>query len=244
MLATAVGFKEVFRRYHQVDQAFQWVLSSEQWEKVENVNQVLSVFNEVTNMVLRSDYPTSNLFLLEVWKMKEILKLKCVDRHDNIRSMAGKMAQNFEKYWGECNLLMSIAAVLDPRYKMKLINFCFPLIYPDFEYPRHIQNVLAILHELFEVYVTAHNFAVLKHTVAEQAAVVSQSVSTPCVNRVSTARSMYQDHVRTTDVIWPLKSDLDIYLEEDVCVGDKNDSGEDIDNEFDALGWWKFNALK
>jgi hypothetical protein len=73
MLATAVGFKEVFPRYHQVDQAFQWVVSSEQWEKVENVNQVLSVFNEVTNMVSGSDYPTSNLFLREVWRMKEIL---------------------------------------------------------------------------------------------------------------------------------------------------------------------------
>jgi hypothetical protein len=66
MLATAVGFKEVFPRYHQVDQAFQWVVSSEQWEKVENVNQVLSVFNEVTNMISGSDYPTSNLFLPEV----------------------------------------------------------------------------------------------------------------------------------------------------------------------------------
>jgi hypothetical protein len=84
--------------------------------------------------------------------------------------------------------------------------------------------VLVVLHELFEVYVTAHNSAVLKHSADEQAAVVSQSVSTPCVSRVSTARSMYQDHVRTTDVIRPLKSDLDIYLEEDVCVGIKNDS--------------------
>jgi hypothetical protein len=176
--------------------------------------------------------------------MKEILQLKCVDRHDYIRSMAGKMTQKFEKYWGECNLLISIAAVLDPRYKMKLINFCFPLIYPDIEYPQHIQNVLVVQHELFEVYVTAHNSVVLKHNAAELAAVVSQSVSTPCVSRVSTAQSMYRDHVRTTDVIRPLKSDLDIYLEEDVYVGDKDDSGEDIDNEFDALEWWKLNALK
>jgi hypothetical protein len=158
--------------------------------------------------------------------------------------MAGKMAQKFEKYWGECNLLMSIVVVLDPRYKMKLINFCFPLIYPDSEYAQYIQNVMAVLHELFEVYVTAHNYSVLKQSAAEQAGVVSQSVSTPCVSRGSTARSMYRDHVRTTDVIRPLKLDLDIYLEEDVYVGEKDDSGEDIDNEFNALGWWKFNALK
>jgi hypothetical protein len=55
---------------------------------------------------------------------------------------------------------------------------------------------------------------------------------------------MYQDHVRTTNVIRPIKSDLNIYLEEDVYIGDKYDGGEDIDNEFKALAWWKFNALK
>jgi hypothetical protein len=181
----------------------------------------LSVFNEVTNMVSGSDYPPSNLFLPKV------------DRLDYMRSMA----QKFEKYWGKCNLLMSLAAVLDPRYNMKLITFCFPLIYPDFEYPQNIENVLVVLHELFEVYVTAHNYSVLKENASEQAEVVSQSVSTPQVNRVSTARSRYRDHVRTTDVIWPLKSDFDIYLEEDVYIGEKDGSGEDIDTEFEALAW-------
>jgi len=68
---------------------------------------------------------------------------------------------------------MSIATVLDPRYKMKLINFCFPLIYHDFEYPQHMENVMFILHELFEVYVTAHNFSVLKQSASEQAAIMS-----------------------------------------------------------------------
>jgi hypothetical protein len=39
MLATAIGFKEVFPRYSSVEPAFQWVVSAEEWEKVENVNQ-------------------------------------------------------------------------------------------------------------------------------------------------------------------------------------------------------------
>jgi hypothetical protein len=37
---------------------------------------------------------------------------------------------------------------------------------------------------------------------------------------------------------------LDISLEKDVYIGEKDDSGEDIDNEFEALAWSKFNALK
>ncbi|XP_062165000.1 zinc finger BED domain-containing protein RICESLEEPER 2-like [Alnus glutinosa] len=98
MLATAVQFKEVFSKYHKTDQAFQWLVSPEEWEKVENVNQLLSVFNEVTNIVSGSEYPTSNLFLPEVWKMKEILLLKCKDNNDYIRAIASKMSNKFEKY--------------------------------------------------------------------------------------------------------------------------------------------------
>jgi hypothetical protein len=33
----------------------------------------------------------------------------------------------FEKYWGECNLLMAIATVLEPRFKIKLVQYCFPM---------------------------------------------------------------------------------------------------------------------
>jgi hypothetical protein len=72
ILATAVQFKEVFPRYHQSDQAFQWLVSPEEWEKVENVNQILSIFNDVTNIVSDSEYPTSNLFLPKVWRIKEV----------------------------------------------------------------------------------------------------------------------------------------------------------------------------
>jgi hypothetical protein len=42
------------------------VVSPEEWEEVANVNQVLEIFNEVTNIVSGSDYPTTNLFLPEV----------------------------------------------------------------------------------------------------------------------------------------------------------------------------------
>jgi hypothetical protein len=34
MLATIIGFKKVFPRYHQIDQAFQWIVSPEQWDRL------------------------------------------------------------------------------------------------------------------------------------------------------------------------------------------------------------------
>jgi hypothetical protein len=60
MLDTAIQFRDVFPRYYRVEQGFQWVVSPKQWKMVENVNQILSVFNDVTNVVSDSDYPTAN----------------------------------------------------------------------------------------------------------------------------------------------------------------------------------------
>jgi hypothetical protein len=37
---------------------------------------------------------------------------------------------------------------------------------------------------------------------------------------------------------------LDVYLEDDIYIYEKDENGEDIDIEFEALMWWKFNDLK
>jgi hypothetical protein len=66
--------------------------------KVENVNQVLAVFNDVTNIVYGCDYPTSNLFLLEVWRMKEIVDVKAVNRNEYIRLMVARVSDKFDKH--------------------------------------------------------------------------------------------------------------------------------------------------
>jgi hypothetical protein len=242
MLATAITFKDVFPRYCRNDKGFLWEVSPEEWEKVEEVNHLLAVFNDVTNIVSGSDYPTSNLFLSEVWGMKEVLHKKSMDKNEYMRSMAAKMLEKFDKYWGESNLLMSIAAVLDPRYKMKLINFCFPYIYPADQLSKHIDNVLSTLHELYELYVADHNSSVLQS--AQETSGSSSVSSRGPLHKVPTGRLRYLEHVRSSDIIRPLKTDLDIYLEEDVYICEKDDNGEDIDSNFEALAWWKFNALK
>jgi hypothetical protein len=120
------------------------------------VNQVLAVFNDVTNIVSGSDYPTSNLFLPEVWRMKEIMDVKAGDRNEYMKLMVARMSEKFDKYWGDSNMLMALAAALDPRYKMKLISFCFPIIYPHDVEGNGIKGVLRVLQELYEVYVAAH----------------------------------------------------------------------------------------
>jgi alcohol dehydrogenase YqhD (iron-dependent ADH family) len=199
------------------------------------VNQVLAVFNDVTNVVSGSDYLTSNLFLPEVWRMKEILAVKTAGRNEYIKSMTTKMSEKFDKYWGEYNILMSVAAVLDPRYKIKLTSFCFPIIYLFDATGDCISGVLDILKALYEVYVVAHNSSIIQQQATEVDASTSIASVTEVVPKVSVDRSRVRQHIRSNDIIWPINTDLDIYLEEDVFIFD-SENDEDIDANFNTLG--------
>ncbi|KAK2987679.1 hypothetical protein RJ640_028927 [Escallonia rubra] len=108
-------FKQVFPRFFAHDANYLWLPEVEDWRRAEEVCKFLEIFREVTDSISGTMYPTANMFLLEVLKIKEALNEKSRDENSYMRSMAMKMKEKFDKYWGECNLLMAIAAVLDPR---------------------------------------------------------------------------------------------------------------------------------
>jgi hypothetical protein len=124
------------------------------------------VYKKKKSCHTRSDYPTANLFLPKIWRMKDFLIKKCDDDNDYIKSLAWLMTAKFDKYWGECNLLMSIAAILDPRFKMVFIRFCFPKIYQEVEATKNIEYVQRILYEIYDVYVNEHNSNLMKQNFA------------------------------------------------------------------------------
>ena len=48
---------------------------------------------------------------------------------------------------------MGVAAVLDPRYKMTLLHFYFPLVYRN-DFSEQISNIKRLCYELVEEYYT------------------------------------------------------------------------------------------
>ncbi|XP_062150253.1 zinc finger BED domain-containing protein RICESLEEPER 2-like [Alnus glutinosa] len=242
MLAAAIEFKEVFAMYGYNDRQFTWVPSHEDWAKVEVACQLLGVFNRVTKIVSGSDYPTSNLFLPEVWRMKDVITKKCVDENDFIRSMAQKMKSKFDKYWGECNLLMAIAAVLDPRFKLVLIRFCFPIIYREAEATKNIELVERTLNEIYSVYVDEYNSNLVEQNLQSNAQGLGCSSHSHSITEISESveggMEMYESFLKSANTVHhPIKSDLETYLEEGVYLPEKG-------LEFNALDWWKANTLK
>jgi hypothetical protein len=204
MLAAALEFKGVFSMYSYIDSGFIWLPSDEDWDKVENVCQLLGVFNELTNTVSGSDYPTANLFLPEVWRMKEVLATKCKDENEYIKAMACKMSTKFQKYWGECNLLMSIDVVLDPRNKMTMIRFCFPIIYQALEATANVDRILSVLNEFYVEYVQEYNSSIAEQNLQINTTESSSSSSINVVgkkNVLTSGRNLYDLFIRNVDIL-------------------------------------------
>ncbi|KAL9995207.1 putative ribonuclease H-like superfamily, hAT-like transposase, RNase-H [Helianthus debilis subsp. tardiflorus] len=69
---------------------------------------------------------------------------------DYIKMIAEKMWSKFNKYWAEFNLLLAIAVVFDPRYKLSFVDFSYEKLYGSCSL--QFQAVKTTLYALFNEY--------------------------------------------------------------------------------------------
>ncbi|KAI8534544.1 hypothetical protein RHMOL_Rhmol10G0098600 [Rhododendron molle] len=132
---------------------------------------------------------------------------------------------------------MGLGAILDPRYKMVLPGFCFPMIYND-PLPK-VSQLKDSLYELYSEYVAMHSQA-YNEQISQQSTIEVGSLNSASLGKkVVTCRSKYESFVRQSNSIQLVKSDFNIYLEERVYICQQG-----MDSQFDALEWWKANSLK
>ncbi|XP_027108993.1 zinc finger BED domain-containing protein RICESLEEPER 2-like [Coffea arabica] len=98
MLASDLEFKDVFPRYANIDPEFHYVPTDFEWMKVEEVCKFLRIFHEFTDMIFGSEYPTANIFLVELYRIKDLSNEKVLDPFEHIRlwlkRQVVKMRQN------------------------------------------------------------------------------------------------------------------------------------------------------
>ncbi|XP_074373757.1 zinc finger BED domain-containing protein RICESLEEPER 2-like [Apium graveolens] len=240
MLQSPLEFKRVFSRYAESDTGFvTYDPEDHDREKVEWVCSILGAFNEVTKIVSGTQYPTANMFLSEVKMVKHILDKRALDPNLHIRMMTEAMKEKFDKYWGECNLVMSIGVVLNLRFKLKLPTFCFPTLYPkEGESDRNLSYLSNVLNELYQEYVTADK-ANKKEEVGESSSQLSSSDFDFNDDPSDTPQGLndYESFICDSGAIHePLKSELDDYLGEKIIFSSSKN--------FDVLSWWKGNSVK
>ena len=129
MLEVAIAYKEVFSRLKYRDHQYTCFPTNQQWEFAKEVCGKLEVFNTVTEMISGTKYPTANAYFSEICEIKLAISEWLNSPNEVIRKMANKMFDKFQSYWSVTHDIMGIATVLDPRYKMELLEFYYEQLY-------------------------------------------------------------------------------------------------------------------
>ncbi|KAG6736468.1 hypothetical protein POTOM_060757 [Populus tomentosa] len=125
MLESSLEFITAFNHLEQVDDDFKVNPSAEEWNKATAVFECLKEFYKST-----CNFPTSreDYFLSVCDVYKNLLKWE-QRNYVEVRAMANRMRGKFDEYWGEASLALGISVVLNPYFKLDIIEYGYQLIY-------------------------------------------------------------------------------------------------------------------
>ncbi|KAG6471996.1 hypothetical protein ZIOFF_069451 [Zingiber officinale] len=186
------------------------------------------MFFDATELFLGTKYPTINLFFSTICDIKLAIDGWLLSDDNVVKTMTTNMKVKFEKYWDVMNCLLAIGSILDPRYKMKTVQFYYPLVYGDMS-SYEIEKLKKKLCDMVEEY----------EKKSKQSQKVKNSQSSSSLRSPLPKRGTYVDKFEmfmdSNTSIEHKKSDLDYYLEEPLFPRT---------SEFDILCWWKTNGIK
>ncbi|KAE8802488.1 zinc finger BED domain-containing protein RICESLEEPER 2 [Hordeum vulgare] len=232
MLLAALDFRQVFTILETCDDNYNEAPSAEDWKKVEAASNCLKLLYDSAHSVMAVANPTSDIFFHEAWKLQ--LELANAAAHEDlvVSSTARDMHESFDKYWKDCNLVLAVAVVMDPRFKMKLVEFSYSKIY-GVEAAKYVKVVNDSLHELYKEYL-AQPLPARPVYVGQSASGNNNTQTTPpSIGDGLLDFDMYLSEIATAQ---PSKSELEQYLEEPLTPRSIQ--------EFDILSWWKLNTLR
>ncbi|CAN1764157.1 Putative AC transposase, partial [Linum perenne] len=131
----------------------------EDFEKVKRMVEYLHRFYLLTNLVSGTSYVTSHLFFKEMCDLLDTISGFEMNAEEEIRAMSTRMKKKIGKYWSEerelnprLNKILYIAAILDPRQKMKHIDKCLKKVYGVDRAMDLVKEIKDALYEMIEAY--------------------------------------------------------------------------------------------
>ncbi|CAJ2662136.1 unnamed protein product [Trifolium pratense] len=225
MLDTAILYEDVFSRLRQCDTQYTCVPTSLHWKFAKDVCQRLKLFNGITELISGTKYPTANMFFPEICKIKLAISNWIGSSNKSIAEMAKNMLQKFDKYWSVTHDIMGVATVLDPRYKMELLEYYYEKLYgqDSLEQVRRIQK---LCYDLIADYQLKFNQDICADSAMLEASCAADDGLDDYDAFVRKKKRAKTSLVRT---------ELDHYLDEEVLPRSPG---------FDILLWWKLNGIK
>lgn len=233
MLVAAFELKEVFYCLDTSDPDYKVTLSTDEWKQVEMLCSYLGKFYDAANILTSPVCPTTNSFFDAVWKIFYDLLHDSVSQDLFVSMLTRPLLEKFTKFWEDCNLVFAIAVVMDPRFKMQFVEFCFMRIYGE-DAETWIKIVDHGLHDLFLHYDMLPFRAPM---IEADVQLVKTEGITPEDGILSDEGGFLDFDVDISDIMGGthVKSEIDLYLEESVMPRVQ---------DFDVLGWWRDNRLR
>lgn len=227
MLMSALDLKEAFNRLAELDSGYSCLPSTEEWEMGAKICRHLKIFKNATDALSESKYPTAPLYFTFVCQIRECLNTWSNSSDAEISTLALLMQSKFDKYWDECSLVLTVASILDPRYKMTLVKAAFG------ESSNFVSKVNLFWKELFVEYddkTSSHEANTSSDSSHRVESLPMDENEFPLLTRF---RELVAQSSANSN---PKKTEIELYLEEGLVI--------EQDNAFDVLNWWKHNGLR
>ncbi|XP_040374613.1 zinc finger BED domain-containing protein RICESLEEPER 2-like [Rosa chinensis] len=151
MLDSALYYRRALMNLGLSDNDCKLCPVADEWAKIEKITKFLGYFYEVTWLFSGTKYPTSNLFFPKVFIVQHSIQEAMMDHDSFMRRMGMEMNLKFEKYWSDYSLILGIAVVMDPRFKMQFVEWAYDKLYgPDSSQLEVFNDTLS---SLFDAYV-------------------------------------------------------------------------------------------
>jgi Domain of unknown function (DUF4413)/hAT family C-terminal dimerisation region/BED zinc finger len=247
LLKDVVLYKGVFDRYI-LTEIGKWHFTPTtpccvNWKRVELALQLIGPISDIVNGCFGYQYPTPNLYfqsLLEIRTIilsleKDISEIEVVGESETGEKNVFSMKDAISDHLCTCNELLFVACVLDPRFKLIYLKYCFEKMLESNRVKVKIYRIRECLRMFFDEYAQEEgdkSFPLPDKTTNIKQDGSSSNSAVMCRTTIINEFSQYKKHVKMNT----RQSELDEYLSEDVVdVGDV---------EFDLLGWWKQNKLR
>ncbi|XP_031127523.1 zinc finger BED domain-containing protein RICESLEEPER 2-like [Ipomoea triloba] len=226
VLSVALQYKDVFYRLKQQEFSFLCAPFEQDWELAENICDKLKVFYKASNVFYERKYPTSNVFFLFMFEIKVNL-CDWVESTDLvIANIAKSMLAKFDKYWEVVHGILAVANVLDPRYKLGVIQFFFQTFYGD-KAASEIERVKTYCNDLCRDYECSSIATSSSKHVQSVVGGENLTKGDPVRDKLKTFMES-ATHLAET-------SELDLYLEA---------KRSPFDDDLDVLSWWQTKGKK
>ncbi|XP_030943500.1 zinc finger BED domain-containing protein RICESLEEPER 1-like [Quercus lobata] len=229
--------KNVFLRLAKRETSYTYLPYDYDWELAKDICGRLELFHSATEFFPGRKYPTTNMYFTLVCELKIALNEWSLSSNEMISTMAESMLAKFNSYWANVSVVMAIAAILDPRYKMKLLEFYYPNIYGD-NSDLEIEKIKNLCYDLFDEYGDIDESPVDN----EGNSHIPASTSSPVAQmkfRLSGAMSSFDLFVNNSSSSskkhGSARMKFDHFINEGVLKRSE---------DFDIFGWWKSNGLK